>query len=108
MKSSAAACSATALLVLMSCAGQRNPGKAPAPGLRGQLTLDDQADLMQELTAGTWTVISQKTNAAVPQGERSKAAMLSAIEKTSGCRVSDSDYSPDGSQLDAQLDCERR
>jgi hypothetical protein len=37
-----------------------------------------------------------------------RAALLQAIEQRSGCKVTDSDYSRNGTQLDAQVDCASR
>lgn len=63
---------------------------------------------ISQLTAGTWTA-SAAGNAKVINGTSpGKAALLSAIEKASGCKVTDSDFSRQGMQLDAQVDCGSR
>jgi hypothetical protein len=61
--------------------------------------------LIRQLTAGTWTATSIGMARHLPTGADSKASMLSAIEQTSGCKVTDSNYSRHGFQLDAQVDC---
>ena len=34
-----------------------------------------------------------------------RAALIDAVARTSGCKVTDVNYSRDGLQLDAQVDC---
>lgn len=58
-----------------------------------------------QLTESTWTAISRPGTSAPNSGAAHRLAVLQAIERASGCRVSDSDYSLEGRQLDAQLDC---
>jgi len=60
------------------------------------------------LTDSTWTAISRPGASAPRSGAAHRLAVLQAIEHASGCRVSDSDYSIEGRQLDAQLDCASR
>ena len=61
--------------------------------------------LISELTAGTWIAVAQSTGKPVPRSSMGKAALLNAIAQTSGCKVTDANYSRDGLQLDAQIDC---
>ena len=60
------------------------------------------------LTESTWTAISQPDARVPNSGAAHRLAVLQAIERASGCRVSDSDYSLEGRQLNAQLDCVNR
>jgi hypothetical protein len=61
--------------------------------------------LISQLTAGTWTATSVGVARQLATGADSKASMLYAIEQTSGCKVTDSYYTRQGLQLDAQVDC---
>ncbi|WP_309683918.1 hypothetical protein [Polaromonas sp.] len=62
---------------------------------------------LSQLTAGTWVAILAGAPKPVNRGA-SKAELLRAIEQASGCKVTDSDYSRQGQQLDAQVDCGER
>ena len=78
---------------------------APADKTAGRIMLiGGDGYIVEQLTAGTWTAIPQTTGAA-PKTFANKAALLSAIEEASGCKVTDSDYSQGGKQLDAQVNC---
>ena len=70
-----------------------------------KLNVDGQPYLLHQLTAGTWTVSAPGETRLVSSTSLNKAALLQAIEETSGCKVTDSDYSHQGAQLDAQVDC---
>lgn len=61
--------------------------------------------LIAQLTAGTWTATAAGSPRAINGGSPGKAALLAAIEQASRCKVTDSDYSRQGMQLDAQVDC---
>lgn len=91
-----------ACICLSACAANPFTGDAATH----TVNLDGKTYLISQLTAGTWTATAsgllRKTLADDAAG---KAALLSAIEKTSGCKVTDSDYSRRGMQLDAQVDC---
>ncbi len=70
------------------------------------VNLGGRTYLISQLTAGTWTAAaSGLLRKTLADDAADKAALLSAIEKTSGCKVTDSDYSRQGMQLDAQVDC---
>ena len=60
------------------------------------------------LTASTWTATAIDSTRPLSTDANSRAAQLDAIEKHSGCKVTDSDYSGQGRQLDAQVDCGSR
>ena len=60
--------------------------------------------LISQLTAGTWTVAAQDGK-PVPRSSMDRAALIDAVARTSGCKVTDVNYSRDGLQLDALVDC---
>ena len=70
--------------------------------------VDGQRYDIGPLTESTWTAISQPGASVPNSGAAHRLAVLQAIERASGCKVSDSDYSLEGRQLDAQLDCASR
>ena len=97
------------LLVLSACLSACAVSR---PGVdlpeRRVLVVDGQRYDIGRLTESTWTAIS-RPGASVPNsGAAHRLAVLQAIERASGCRVSNSDYSLEGRQLNAQLDCKNR
>lgn len=92
---------ALACLGLSACA--LGPVTGDAAGHK--ISMDGDAYLIHQLTASTWTATSPAATKPLPSGAASKAALLDAIEKKSGCKVTDSDYSRQGMQLDAQVAC---
>ena len=79
--------------------------------LQHRVMVDGKPYTITQLTASTWTAIAASpaldTPAAAP-ARAHRAALLRIIEQTSGCKVSDSDYSNQPAQLDAQVDCASR
>ncbi|MCZ8254307.1 MAG: hypothetical protein O9327_01335 [Polaromonas sp.] len=73
-----------------------------------RVSVEGRTYLISQLTAGTWTASSPNAAAAVSGSPSGRAALLQAIEQRSGCKVTDSDYSRNGTQLDAQVDCDSR
>ncbi|MES2412685.1 MAG: hypothetical protein V4614_02705 [Pseudomonadota bacterium] len=61
-----------------------------------------------QLTAGTFTVTTVSGKESINGNTPGRQALRSAVEKTSGCKVTDSDYSQQGLQFDAQVDCGSR
>lgn len=98
-----------ALLVLSAClnacAVSGSGGDLPD---RRTVLVDGQRYDIGRLTESTWTAISQPGASAPSSSSAHRLAVLQAIERASGCRVSDSGYSLEGRQLDAQLDCASR
>jgi hypothetical protein len=70
--------------------------------------VDGRSYLITPLTASTWTATTKGADRTIDDSASGKAALLEAIEKTSGCKVTDSDFSRQGLQLDAQVDCGAR
>ena len=69
------------------------------------LTLNGEAYSFRQITESTWTAnadANQKVLARTPSGT---ASLRKAVERLSGCTVTDSDYSRQGMQFDAQVSC---
>lgn len=78
---------------------------------RSAVVVDGQTYDIGQLTESTWTALSGAGAGNVRSaatGSAHKSAVLQAIERASGCKVTDSDYSLQGRQLDAQVDCAGR
>ena len=102
---------AAAIAAIAACAA----GK-PGSGLttRSAVVVDGQPYDIGQLTESTWTAISKAgsgttaATAATNASSAHRSAVVQAIERASGCKVTDSDYSPQVRQLDAQVDCAGR
>jgi hypothetical protein len=89
-----------AAICLAGCAGT-TAEPPPHP-----VSVDGQTYLISQLTAGTWTAIAPGSKGgSVISTPAGRAVLLQAIELRSGCKVTDADYSRNGVQLDAQVDC---
>ena len=73
-----------------------------------RVTVGGEPFLIGQLTESTWTASAAGIARPLPNNLASKTALLLAIEKISGCKVTDSDYSRQGMQLDAQVDCRKQ
>jgi hypothetical protein len=73
-----------------------------------RVSIEGRPYLISQLTAGTWTATAPGAAKEVAGSPSGRAALLQAIEQHSGCKVTDSDYSRNGTQLDAQVDCASR
>lgn len=89
----------TGLLALLS-ACTVTPMAAVSPAQTVQL--DGVAYRVEQITDSTWTVASPM---ALPDGPQKTASLVGAIEKASGCKVTDSSYGRQGAALNAQVDC---
>ena len=94
---------ALASLAVSACTTNPLPGDETARSV----VVDGQTHLVRQLTASTWTATPIGSARAVADKPIDAAALLLAIEKTSGCKVTDSNYSRQTTQLDAQVDCGR-
>ncbi len=92
---------ATAFLcmTLAACASPVQDNASATVNIAGSLYV------IAQLTAGTWTATAAGSPRAINGSSPGKAALLTAIEQASRCKVTDSDYSRQGMQLDAQVDC---
>lgn len=93
----------------MGAAGLAACAMLPAPDdpAAKPVSVNNQTYFIHQLTASTWTASTRATVSPMA-GDSNKAALLQAIEKMSGCKVTDSDYSSSNRQLDAQVDCGSR
>ena len=66
------------------------------------------AYVITQLTASTWTLTMPDLRILLPTSPEDQAALRVAIEKHTGCKVTDSNYASQGLQLDAQVDCANR
>lgn len=92
-----------ALCALVLCACTANPVAQTSVQQKVQVAGNDFH--VSQLTAGTWIAVARETGKPVPRGSTDRAVLVDAIAKTSGCKVTDVNYSRDGLQLDAQVDC---
>lgn len=96
-------------LALATCAGLTACSMTPlgiAPEVH-KISLNGESYSLTQLTASTWTATASGPSKNVNRGAGLTAGLRQAIEKTSGCKVTDSDYSQAGRQFDAQVDCGR-
>ncbi len=100
MKVWAASMGACIGVCFSACASQENQHAPYTP--------NDMLYRVAPLTASTWTATAIDNTRPLSTDPNSRAAQLNAIEKQSGCKVTDSDYSGQGRQLDAQVDCGSR
>ena len=89
------------VIALTGCAIQSDP--AASTGVRTRIGGDDY--VITQLTASTWTATSTKVGTPLSKVAAHRNALLQAIEAQSGCKVSDSDFSRQGLQFDAQVEC---
>ena len=92
------ACVCTAL---SACAMNR-----AAPDAGQTISIDNHRYVISELTASTWTATTFGT--ATPIALTARHTLVAAIEKASGCKVTDTGLSRQGLQLDAQVECGSR
>jgi hypothetical protein len=98
----------SALLGACGVTGNSPPIDSPGNPQVQTVSVEGAAYLISPLTASTWTATSTTADRPVGNSATSKAALIQAIEETSGCKVTDSDLSRQGLQLDAQVDCGAR
>lgn len=95
-----------AILAGIGLAGCAANGAGEPPAHR--VNVEGRTYLISQLTAGTWTATAPGAASEVAGSPSGRTALLQAIEQRSGCKVTDSDYSRNGMQLDAQVDCASR
>ena len=95
-------------LIVLLCVGLSGCAMIPSPGepQAYKVSVNGETYLLSQLTASTWVAISAGTPKALLNTAAGQAGLRQAIEKTSGCKVTDSDYSREGRQFDAQVDCD--
>ena len=95
---------AVGCICLSACALITAPGEPVAR----KVNVEGEPYLLSQLTASTWTATTPASAGPRVNNSANRVALLQAIEHTSGCKVTDSNYSRDGMQLDAQVDCGSR
>lgn len=95
------------LLLLAACAGLGGCSMIQMPGepVAHKVSVNGEAFILRQLTESTWTANSSGILKTLAGTSSSTAALREAVEKTSGCKVTDSDFSRQGKQFDAQVDC---
>lgn len=95
------------LLLVVASAGLSACSWLPLPAepVAHKLDVNGQSYILKQITESTWTANSTGSLKTLAATSASTAALQQAVEKTSGCKVTDSDYSRQGRQFDAQVDC---
>jgi len=69
------------------------------------VTLGGESYNVRQITESTWTASAAESQKILARTPAAMAALQQAVEKASGCSVTDSDYSRKGMQFDAQVSC---
>ena len=93
-----------ALGLVTACSPMQEPGDAVGQ----KVNVAGEVFIIQQLTESTWTASSTRLIKPLLVTPSSTALLRQAIEKASGCKVTDSDFSLQGRQFDAQVDCASR
>lgn len=98
------------LLLVAAITGLGACALIPLPGepAAHRVTVGGDSYIVKQITEGTWTANSTGSPKALANTPAGTAALRLAVEKTSGCTVTDSDYSREGKQFDAQVNCPGR
>jgi ABC-type glycerol-3-phosphate transport system substrate-binding protein len=88
-------------LGLTACSGL--PGSQT--GASHKVELDGLNYRVEQITASTWTATPPP---GLAEAKLKAASLVQAIEKASGCRVTDSSVGQQGAVLNAQVDCGSR
>ena len=95
------------LLLAMSSLGMSGcamlAGNAGPPAR--SVTLGGESYAVRQITESTWTASAAESRKLLATTPAAMAAFREAVERVSGCSVTDSDYSRQGMQFDAQVSC---
>lgn len=91
------------VFALAACSAQSL--QAPDEGVSMRIGGDNYV-IINQLTASTWTATAAEPGKPLAGASANRVALQRAIEAQSGCKVSDSDFSRQGMQFDAQVECE--
>lgn len=89
---------AAVLMALTACSGLVNS----PPEASQRVQLDGLEFRVEQITASTWTVTP---SAGQPGHKPMASSLVRAVEKASGCKVTDSSFGQQGAVLSAQVDC---
>ena len=87
--------------ILAACSTIPDPGEPVAY----PVTVNGEPVILKQITESTWTAKSPAHLKTLTNTAASVTALRKAVETTSGCKVTDSDFSRQGQQFDAQVDC---
>jgi len=104
MKAGAALLLAAASLGLTACASFGPPEVVSEP-MAHSVSMNGKSFVLRQITESTWTVNAFSDLDVLTNTPAATATMRQAVEQTSGCTVTDSDYSSQGRQFDAQVEC---
>ena len=95
------------LLLLAAGAGLGGCALMPLPGepVAHAVSIGGDSYVLTQITDSTWTASASGSQKVLAASASNTAALRQAVEKTSGCKVTDSDYSRQGRQFDAQVIC---
>ncbi len=91
----------SSLLCVSACAGNAAPDRPAERTLR----IGGDAYVISQITASTWSATGARSAGELTAGSSSRLALLAEIERLSGCKVTNSDFSRPTGQLDAQVAC---
>ncbi|MEO5660348.1 MAG: hypothetical protein ABIQ90_11225 [Polaromonas sp.] len=77
----------------------------PGEPVAHKVTVNGENYTLKQITESTWTASATGGFQPLKATSDGTTALRHAIEKTSGCKVTDSDYSRQGMQFDAQVEC---
>ena len=86
---------------LTACALPGTLGDPPAQ----RFSVGGESYLLKQITESTWTVTSAAHLKVLANTPAATANLRQAVENASGCKVTDSDFSAQGRQFDAQVEC---
>lgn len=78
------------------------PGSA-APARK--VTVGGESYVVTQITESTWTASATGNQKILSETSGMTASLQQAVEMVSGCRVTDTNYSRQGKQFDAQVSC---
>jgi hypothetical protein len=95
---------ASLVLLALSLGLAACTGVNPQTGAAHKIQVDGQTYRIEQITASTWTATPLVVAGHTPPALR----LAQAIEKASGCRVTDSSFGQQRAVLSAQVDCGNR
>ena len=90
--------------ILGACAMLQQPAEPPAH----EVVVKGEVFILRQLTDSTWTANSAGRLKPLANTPANTATLREAVETISGCKVTDSDFSRQGKQFDAQVDCDHK
>ena len=92
----------TLMLALTACAGKA----VRTDPVERTMRIGGDAYVISQVTASTWSATAAGSASELALGAASRMTLLAEIERLSGCKVTNSDYSQQTRQLNAQIGCE--